>query len=75
MAAAPARTPAPAGPAAPSGASRLWAFCGRCNSEGSRDAFYIAVPSGVPAFKDKCPNCKSEDVNIYDPAVGTVGSR
>ena len=55
--------------------SRLWAMCASCGSEGPRSAFYEKRPNSIPAFRDRCPNCKKDNVDVIDQAAMTLSQR
>lgn len=49
--------------------SRLVCHCVICKHKGSRNAFYRPLPGKVPGFTDRCPNCGSNDIDVFDPDV------
>lgn len=53
--------------------SRLRFRCLRCLREGSRNECHEFRPGEVPGFRDQCPNCRSTDVEVLDPAVYGAG--
>lgn len=52
--------------------SRLIARCGRCTYQGPRGEFFIPKPLETPAFEDKCPHCRSIEVEVMDPKFAGV---
>ena len=49
--------------------SRLVCHCVICKHKGSRNNFYRPLPGKVPGFTDRCPNCGSNDIDVFDPDV------
>jgi Zn finger protein HypA/HybF involved in hydrogenase expression len=49
--------------------SRLSAYCVSCKREGSRNEF----TSNPMLAEDECPNCSSDDVDIFDSKHSAAG--
>jgi hypothetical protein len=49
--------------------SRLEFRCVSCGREGSRNESYVPKPGQTPGFEDRCPACKRDNVEVWDPGV------
>lgn len=49
--------------------SRLAFRCLSCGREGPRVECFVPKPDELPAFEDRCPSCKRENIEIYDPRL------
>jgi Zn finger protein HypA/HybF involved in hydrogenase expression len=52
--------------------TRLIAECRSCGHAGPRGDFHHKRPDDVPAFRDVCPKCQSDNVDVIDKVAAAA---